>query len=979
MQRRSKMILERLLVRAFRGITNELDFDLTARLTIIYGPNGTGKTSICDAVEWLLTGEVARFREALGTGKDKGLENLFTPELPWAEGNLKINEKFISVRRDNGLGKGKIRISEGLEWKEKPLNYILEQLTPKTLPPTTKGLHRVNSRRNWLRAVRFLEAHAINLLLDSDEKGNEVRNLVFNDLLGVGELQRQELEISRILKAYTTRAKLNREIRDTKEKLANIKKEIQAEVDKTKRPLLQSFQKLIIQAADRIKLKEFPDVQTDELLLSEVQKALQREQYMFQKRSGAFNYVSKNASLYETLNQEIEMLTEQQQEVLKKRKNLQEKIEIVNDTIQQLETKKSKASEMVFALKSLSVNDGIETFKSIFKQWSELGGDPDMPVNLKVVQSELSSLYDEYTKENDRLDAASQCELELPLWKDAQNRKLVASKRRKDLKLPNKEEWKKTEDELSKAQSEFNQLNNQCENLKGPLFALREAGLAFIEDAETEHSCPLCQHDHGSSDDLSKAIKSGIEAFPNAIETLIAKKWKLEKRINGLRQKFNDWNRIREEVESSNSEITAAQRILEKAEPLLNTIGFNIKELTSKDVDKKLRKCRSTIETKNSRTKTLMKDKERQVKVTQQLLKSAADITSLFESVRELSSDNLLSITLTSLPPSLWLKELESAIEKYQTIVGQTKNKDDELQGKIKKKREEHLDLKEKYKALEVEVHEIAKRVGTTETQIRKFEDQWESLTGNKTYTTGMLEQHHLHLERMKNEIETAEHELKSAKTILAEVRETENLRRERANRHLRLSETQLRLRELENEISIRKQCEKGLSNIRAAKDAFVAQQIQPLCDVITALYVRAQSNAFINRIDTSVDEGPLRWVARIGEHTLENTVQMSLGQRQDLALSIFLARARELGGTFFLDEPLLHLDDLNRVALLDILRTIVVEEREFPIHLVITTANKALVRHCQEKFKLVEDREGRQSICVYRLFGSPQTGISKN
>ena len=973
------MIFERLFVRAFRGITNELDFDMTARLTIIYGPNGTGKTSICDAVEWLLTGEVERFREALGKDKDKGLINLFTSELPCVEGNLKINGESILARRDNGLSKGKIKISEGTEWREKPLNQLLEQLTPKTLPPTTKGLHRINSRRNWLRAVRFLEAHAIDLLLDSDVKGNEVRNLVFSDLIGVGELQRQELEISRVLRAYPTKAKLNREIRDTKQQLINIKKEIQAEVEKTSLPILQSFRELITKAANRIKIKKIPDVQTDELLLSEVQKSLQREQYMFNKRSDAFNYLSQNASLYETLNQEIERLTEQQQDLLKKQKNVHQNLEKVTDTTQQLEAERSILSKMVFDLQSLPIVDSIEAFKNTFRYWSELGGDPSVPINLNVLKSELSILYDGYTKAKVQLDASSQCELELLLWRDAQNRRLAASKKIDSLRLPSKEEWNKTEDELSKAQAEFNQLDDQHANLKGPLFSLREAGLAFIEDAKTEHTCPLCLHDHGTPDNLSKAVKSGIEIFPSVIEALIAKKGNLEKRIGGFKKKFNDWNRVREEVESTKSEIKATQKILETAEPLLNTIGFKLKDLTSKDIDKKLQNYRSTLESKTNRMKIRINEKENQLKVTQQLLESTDSITLLFDHVRELSSEHILSVTLTSLPPSSWLKELGSAIEKYQTIVGQTKKQADKLQDKVKKKTEEHLVLKEEYKTLGEKIHEVAKRVGTTKTQTREFEDQLESLTGDKTFTTTTLEEHHFHLEQMKKEIEIAEHELESAKKILAAARETENLERKRADRQLNLAETQLRLRELKNEISYRIQCEEGLSNLRKAKDTFVAQQIQPLCDVITALYVRAQSNAFINRIDSSVDEGPLRWLARIGDYTLEDTVQMSLGQRQDLALSIFLARARELGGTFFLDEPLLHLDDLNRVALLDVLRTVVVEDRPFPIHLVITTANKALVRHCEEKFKLVKDKEGRQSICVYRLFGSPQTGISKS
>lgn len=76
----------------------------------------------------------------------------------------------------------------------------------------------------------------------------------------------------------------------------------------------------------------------------------------------------------------------------------------------------------------------------------------------------------------------------------------------------------------------------------------------------------------------------------------------------------------------------------------------------------------------------------------------------------------------------------------------------------------------------------------------------------------------------------------------------------------------------------------------------------------------------------------------------------------------MFLARARSLGGTFFLDEPMAHLDDLNRVGLLDILRATVVE-RSRSVYLVITTASRALARHLIEKFAAidtVETAEGR-------------------
>ena len=56
--------------RAFEGVLN-LDFELDtgeiADVVIIYAPNGVGKTSIFDAVEWGLTGSIHRLDETIET------------------------------------------------------------------------------------------------------------------------------------------------------------------------------------------------------------------------------------------------------------------------------------------------------------------------------------------------------------------------------------------------------------------------------------------------------------------------------------------------------------------------------------------------------------------------------------------------------------------------------------------------------------------------------------------------------------------------------------------------------------------------------------------------------------------------------------------------------------------------------------------------------------------------------------------------
>ncbi len=60
--------LKSLSVGPFRGFAKQEDFDLASQLVLIYGPNGTGKSSFCEALEYGLLGNVAeaeskRFRD----------------------------------------------------------------------------------------------------------------------------------------------------------------------------------------------------------------------------------------------------------------------------------------------------------------------------------------------------------------------------------------------------------------------------------------------------------------------------------------------------------------------------------------------------------------------------------------------------------------------------------------------------------------------------------------------------------------------------------------------------------------------------------------------------------------------------------------------------------------------------------------------------------------------------------------------------
>jgi DNA repair exonuclease SbcCD ATPase subunit len=299
---------------------------------------------------------------------------------------------------------------------------------------------------------------------------------------------------------------------------------------------------------------------------------------------------------------------------------------------------------------------------------------------------------------------------------------------------------------------------------------------------------------------------------------------------------------------------------------------------------------------------------------------------------------------------------------------------------KIQVLSDEIVKLEEKMKNNSSSIASAKEKITPIHNFIQNFKRKW-----------AIISQVHIindtEIEKVASRIAKTEQVLNKVKRLFAKteeyfikITESEKKEEEYGLYKQEIKEAKQDLKKWDYQAKSRSIVEKEIDLVKKEIMRFISEEIRPLTNIINTLYLRAQGNRFINSIEARPSkEGFLEWIADLNEAgvSFDKMSSLSQGQRQDLALAIFLARARSLGGTFFLDEPLAHLDDLNRVALLDTLRIIVSERRATnPLRLVLTTSSNNLLRHLREKFSLVEDGNGSPALRIYKMNGNPRIGL---
>lgn len=119
------MKIRSLEIRGFRGIRKKIDIDFdSSKSILIYGDNGSGKSSITDAFEWFYYDKIEHLSsEEIGTKGLPALRNIFLPDSEEAHVELKYSDSEYDAQKRLVLKKSKLT-SEYTNTSQKFRDYL---------------------------------------------------------------------------------------------------------------------------------------------------------------------------------------------------------------------------------------------------------------------------------------------------------------------------------------------------------------------------------------------------------------------------------------------------------------------------------------------------------------------------------------------------------------------------------------------------------------------------------------------------------------------------------------------------------------------------------------------------------------------------------------------------------------------------------------------------------------------------------------
>ncbi|SDT99964.1 exonuclease SbcC [Pseudomonas yamanorum] len=735
-------------------------------------------------------------------------------------------------------------------------------------PASVKGSSTqatTKARRDWLRNCRWLYANSLALLVDNSK--SELRQQVFADILGLGHLASTLSN----LKEY--RGDLPR-VQGLETKLQNLVTEIQALEEKLSAN--QSGREQIALKLNSI-IEKLPSTRVTGNLLDgfktaqlEVAKQLQTAQH----KKNLLSQLLEGWPGYESSLQQLESSRSSLANITQTSTTLTDDHRRLAEQLATVETQVAQGRLGV---------DWAQKNTAVLDDWKAIASDPAF-VRL-FPQTDLSfqhleQNFIEYGWDSDRqqrwLNSIEHLISNRDVLLDLLNVKQDLANN--PVQPPaNLVELSKSADEAQQAritaQGEFDALSNVINRLKA-------LGHEAAHTLSSGH-CPLCDHDWKSADVLQKQLSNAnlapeLQAASHNLVNAQSNEQLWITTLQSARLQQSSFEDYVVRVKSVNDKL----KVIEESTGFLSTMGKS--DFSDSDI--------SNFPQLLVRIKFAIG--------TRQIAEALAQVEEFFQLPSSPNANIGVSEALQVLARYLqhFQQQLDSANAERPGLTQSVREKLESIQAKTR------------------ESHQINASIAAVSQVVNRFQSQWNEAVGILPISRNLHTATQVAVEVDLQKAEGYAAELRECQIFLSVDSDTGQLIKLRSEKSVvaeKLRTGQSHILVAENAIT-----QYG-DHVRNATVASLA----PLLVPATELFSRMHANEVYHQL--SVSGNDLNWMVLAEGHEtpLEAEEKLSQGQRQDLALSLYLARAKNTGGSFLLDEPIAHLDDLNRVAMLDIFR----------------------------------------------------------
>jgi len=120
----NKMKINKLTIKGLRGVKGELTLDLSGKSALLYGDNGSGKSTIADAVEWYYKDKVEHLKGE-EIGRLEALRHIDLPDDQIASASINLTDNSLTSERCLAVEKARLTMSYSND-NDKFKSYIAE-------------------------------------------------------------------------------------------------------------------------------------------------------------------------------------------------------------------------------------------------------------------------------------------------------------------------------------------------------------------------------------------------------------------------------------------------------------------------------------------------------------------------------------------------------------------------------------------------------------------------------------------------------------------------------------------------------------------------------------------------------------------------------------------------------------------------------------------------------------------------------------